>query len=514
MGGDTLATVAPYLLAVVFVLIPLILAPRDMWDGSIIEHAMDTGNLSGLRVWFFTGNWELQYWLIFAERAVSQALGVGFRAVNLTVIALALGLIIHETRLIALERMKLSAMWATVAASLVAVFPAWWALLSSVLTVHLLCLGIGLLGCRLLWAEDRIRQTLGLVIIFLSFQLSSMLVLLPVLSWTFDVLRGGETVPSRRWIPSLRSGLILLAAVVHFSIRKVFFPASGLYEGYNGVVVPLSQDAVLRLVADTARFASFLIIPAIGVLVALVVGGLIGVRRQPPRPRDDHSGVVALLALLLVAASVFPYLAVGKPASLTQLTSTTIRQAFALAPSLALFSVASVSLVGCRLRLLKGQGDLHLKIAAVVLIAVQLGLLVFGLGARLNILYFEQDLQAVLALQEAPPAGRLQIVGEGNPAAGVADYEANRLAFQAWGDTLWWTRMGTEFNPAFEIPRELVEDEANQVKYIFTPSSIECSSTISIEAVGYRGTLSGIGRILSLPQDRSIHISGVASECP
>lgn len=500
----------PYLLASFFVVIPLLVARRDMWDGTLISYGMETGDHSGIRSWLFTSGWELQYWLLASERLVADVAGVSFRTVNLSLTVIAFLLLVRQTTLLARRELKLPTWWAAFAASFVAVFPVWSVLLSSVMTIHLLCLSLSLLGVRLLHSRGRVTQAVGLGLVGASFQLNSLLVFAPVLSYVLDVWTSNRR--SKRWMPSPATSLALGLAVAYFAFQRAFNPPTGLYAGYNAIVNPLSSGGGRALVVNLAGYATFLALPALALLLPLAASRILRARRASGGSLVDMPSVRYYMVLILVVAAVVPYVVVGKTTSVMGFADWSGRQAFVLAPALALATAVLLRFAHVSAAR-SGWGSWPVACAAIWLLVAQVVIGSLGFATKLNRQAFEQDLQAAVSESLRPlPPGTLQIVGEGIPGPTFRPYEANYLVYGATRDTRHWTRIGESVD-ANLAPPAWIGSLGNTSRYIFASSRTKCSSVIQVTARDYTGTARSFWNALHLNQDRSVVVRDVATTC-
>lgn len=475
----------PYASALVFLGIPLAAAKDDMWDGSIIAYAMETRDFTGLRSWFFTSGWEKQYWLLRAEQWIADTTSLEFRWVNGLLLMSGMLLLVFETQSIAVRDLRLTRTWAVAAGTLVATFPAWHVLLSSVLTIHLLCISIGLTAVRLLRSSRLSGRLVGFVLMLLSFQLNSMLLFVPVLSYVGDLMRRWDS--SKRLLPSATSATILAAAVCYYGVQRLLNAPTGVYEGYNELLLPFSSSAALTLLASFMRYATFLFIPSIGVLLLVVVSSLLSNSNRSLNTLTDNR-VRTIAVIGLVTAAVVPYVFVGKSASLTSYMDWDGRQAFPLAPALSLFTVVVLHFTLERMPLARKKRRLAFGMVVAAILAAQAGLLVAGMGVKLNRQSFETDLKDQISqFAEDIPSGTVQVVVAGLPGPAFRDYESNYLLFRATGAANRWATITSDLGSTPQIPDWFESEGVPRAAYAFDQITGNCHTVIKAEARGYQG---------------------------
>jgi hypothetical protein len=503
-------------LAAVFVFLPLALSRGDMWDGTITAYALDLGRLEGLRTAALDNGWVLGFLLTSLEQSIVRLPGLSFALVNLALVVAGFLLLMRETFLLARRQFGMTTAWAALVVCLLVAFPAWNVLMSSVMTIFLICLALGMLGVRLAHADRRALRVAGLILVAISLQLNSLLVFAPVLSYVFDVSRAG--VVRQRWRPSLTTLTILAIAIGYYALQKLLLPHVGLYEGYNETVNVLSPGGIGSLAQNGLRFASFLAIPMAGVVVMVVVAGILG---SAVRSSDDSADRKApdfrlrnAMAILLVAGAIFPYAMVGKSASLVEFIDWTGRHAFVLAPALAILACSYLYYLRVRLTRPGRDGRLIVGLAVITMVAIELVPLSYGFASKLNRQAFERDLQPLLATHRGSlPPGTLQIVGDGIPGPVFRVYESNYLLYRGTGAATWWTRIGARVDPGFSIPAWLDSPERERT-YVFTPASSSCSTVMSISAHGYGGAVQVVRNALGIGRRHYITVDSIESTCP
>ncbi len=493
----------PYAIFVPVFLYPLSRSKGDMWDGDIITYATSTGDFRGLHEWLTTAGWEMQYLLIRAEDKISQFFGLEFRSINVVVILASMILLIAQTRHIAEKVLYFSSRSAVLAASLVTVMPMWNNLVSSVMTVHLVSLALGLSGYRATISNNRYYQISGYVLIFLSFQLNSLLVLIPTLalvSYLISITSGTD-----HRLKKLALGVISFQSIIYYVLKKVLDPATGLYADYNSLVNPFYATGLSLITRSFLHFMTFLVIPVIFVLgreIRYWGGSTRG--ESFLRVLQNKSFHLSLLVL----AAILPYSVVGKSSDIRQFSDWNYRHAFPLAISLALFSAGLYdSAVRKKLHRIK------VNLSVFVVTFLLSSLLVFGFAEKISRQEFESNLKRALIQQvDEPSPGLIQITGSGIPGPTFREYEANWITYGAFGNLDYWSRIGVGVLPDFHPPTLLQEAKYDSM-YLHRKLDRYCQTLIEIYSDGYTSAKSKLLNMVGLGDGTEITVKEVETDC-
>jgi hypothetical protein len=506
----SLLSVAPYLTLGLVMGFQLFRSKIDMWDGTIISYAAKTGDFEGIKHWFFDSNYQIQYFLIRLTAGIAEFLGVSFHTFNILIILFALCVVISQTKVLACKIFGLSREFSIFAACLVAVMPVWNTLVSSVLTYHVLALGLGLFGFKLLLDKSKTLNACGLLFCGISFQLNSMLLFLPSLALVAFLTR---TEAENKKIRLQHTGILLALATLYFTLIRTFHPPTGEFVGYNGFVTPFNIDWFTTSLIDIKGFLTFLVIP---ILVLLIFTPLI-VSRSKSQLKDRMLATARnkrnYMLIALMIFSVIPYLAVGKHANIRDFTDWSGRQGFTLVVPLAIFTASMLeTFIGPKDSAFVTTDKWLVFTAFFSLISIS-SILVLGLATKINRQDFEFDLRSELTDRVAEPApGTLQIIGDGIPGPIFRGFESNFLLFETYGKIVWWSRISNSLEESFEIPA-LISKSIPASNSLFEKSLLNCRTLIRLDVVGYVGRLDALRSFFKLPQERHVRILSIEDSC-
>lgn len=226
-----------------------------------------------------------------------------------------------------------NALWAAV---VFAVFPVYQARVAMVMVGYSICLMLFAVACWLL-VRSRSHPAVWLRVVILvlfvaSFQTASLLVFyyatVPALILLADSTEGRRFQAAVRRL--VRHFDFLVVPLVFWAVRQTWFRPSGLYKNYNEVGAGSSAvlgetlhgmvNSVIFAVADKVPGVASRDVVHPGLRLFLIAAVAVGVlaflalTRLPLERRESNSNLVDA-GVILVAAAVFPYAAVGKVAS-------------------------------------------------------------------------------------------------------------------------------------------------------------------------------------------------------
>lgn len=432
--------------------VPLYLLQQDMYDGAPLAFAFEHKVYEGFREWQLNSAWHLAYAYHMAIFSLAQWLDISrMLLVKLALLAAFAGLY-FQYRWYLREVFRLGGGEATVFAFLASLFISpqiYAASLGTMLPVLVLA---GLTGYRLMHSPGAGRMAAGLLLVLVSFQLTSMLVF--VLALHMGAMISSGTLRRRDWV---LLAVLTAAGVLFFLGRKWAFAPSGPYATYNAIRLPADWNSIRSVLRAGLMFLTWLIVPLTALVASLVWIRLRGawqfrgwaVLREPLWMRR------CAVALLLFASAAFPYAMVAKGPPLftataigSGITEQALRAYYSgpLAPGFSLTSgrhgVLLMLSVAMLLHLamflpgrLFGRHD-HAMTARSALVFGLVAMLPWILGGAWNRLVQQRAEIALargLAALPAPPPGVIDIHYSPVTDWLVHTDTANQIAARAWG---------------------------------------------------------------------------------
>lgn len=460
----------------------LLLAPMDYWDGRILDHAFDTEQIMGVRNWFTTSGWHLQYYIFAAARAVSDVTGVKGSFLLDVITILALCGLVYESARAASRLGALDGSWPLAVAFLVAMFPAWNVLLSSVLFIYVLCCYLVLLGVRLIFDGDRSGFMFGAVATVASLQLNSNFLFSIVLASAYLatdalVLRAPVRPSFVRWV-----GVATLS-VSSFLLLRMNFTPSGDYADYNRINLPGSVREVLQFFFEFARYLQYPTALA-AILLFFTLLTIVLHRRGADRPdftRDPLSLIWPIvIGIALSAAAAFPYVVVGKAADLRSFADWNQRHTFPMVVPIAIFIGGLARYVAVR----AGLGGRY-AFAPIGLVIIFLGIWqTYGVWQKYSRAAYEAALISALQQRRPPASGVVLMIAPQAPGPWFRYYEANWILVQAYRQENWLATLTPTKEQGLRYPEWLNRDDGLQAayrsKYMMRSYEERCLTVLSI----------------------------------
>lgn len=499
MRFELVLKLIPFVLFFLFVTIPMLYLPRDMWDGTIIEYASLKYDFSGLKSYFMESNWFLQYPLSVAIIEISKILDMSYKNLNALVVFILMLIFLRETLLLAERQFRLSKLNSYFTIALVATFSTWGVLLSSIMTLHLACMAIGLLSVRMIHNKNLMPTSIGLIALVISLNLQSLLVFLPVLSFIYDLSERNQVRHSWLVKPTKQTVLIFFTCVIYFTVIRLFFPPTGLYENYNSIDIS-NFDELTKVAFSSLAMITFLL-PIFLIVVCIYILSFIVEKKTIKSINKENIPTAKQIAwlLLLFCSGLFPYAAVGKFSTLWGIGDWGSRQAFLIVLPTCLFTV--LCLQSLYNKFSSGLIKRCVLIGAAVIFLFHMMLLTIDIKHKSNRQMFVTQLEDLIqANEEKLRPGILEIIGVNLPTPQFRPYEANFLMYSATGKANWWTRIGKDEDKNFTIPCYLKEIKNYQIKFIYNYDlKHENNHTVfEIKASGFRGRLNLVQSLLGI----------------
>ena len=501
--------------------IPMLLSPYGLWDGRILYHALDTGQDLGIRNWFTTSGWHLQYYIFWLVEQIAGGTGLsGFTMLRLITVGSLIGMAYEGVRF-GEGVGRLPRFWALAMGAAVAAFPTWNTLLGEVLFMYVLCSWLVLLAVRLIHSDTLRGYLIGMPLLIVSLQLNS--------NFVFSIALAAAYLASD-WVTTsrvtrgqiIRFAVIVIPVVIAFVLLRTLYTPRGEYADYNKF--SLSALNLKILVVEAARYLEYALLISVVLLAAFgLCEGLarLNVAARADRPAgatDLRERARALLwpfvlSIVMMGAAAFPYLAVGKSVDLRSADDWELRHTIPMALPVALFMVS-----GARL-LASWPGIRRSALWFVPLLAALLVLVGFQqmlLWGKLERSAYEAGMIEALKTIPAPPRGLVEMDLQDPPAPALRYYETNWLLYRAYGREDWLSRQ-TEPPSFVDTPAWLARKDseylANKSIYIMRGYAEGCRTELRFSGPHY-GFWRTAGWMLggSLPNNVSVVQTG--SECP
>lgn len=478
----------PYFIYVLCFFVPLFGLNSEFWDGAIIDYAHSIAQYEGLKTWFFDSGWVFQYFQVRILFFISDLTQLSYTALNHFTVFCFGFLLLHETYLFAINVFKLDKKSASFVILLLAVFPVWSVMTSSVLTFHFICLALAFWSIRVIRSQSTFWMIPAWIVVIVIFNFNSLMVFLPCLSYVYDLKSGKE---KRIYVPGLITIILFVLALIEMLIYKVYFPPTGIYEGYNAVKTGFKLHDIYMMMVNAFRFHTYLLLPLLFFILSL------------KRVFFDESKKDLLILLLLFWAGIFPYVVVGKSSTLFSHANWDHRQAFLIAPVIAL-------LIGKIIHSRTNEPARVFLLLKPLSVLFFMALLFLGFAFRYNRLLFEKDLaNALKPIESEIKPGRLQLICTEVPLPEYRIYEANYFMYRNFSRSDSWTSIDTQLKGDFSVPELIRTNPIYQKNYIYSASDTEDQKLIRLSCNGYHNITDVLKNVVGLEHGRGIHLESM-----
>jgi len=481
---------------------------HDMWDGVVTSYGHEVNDISGSRASMLAHGWYLQHFLDLILFELASNLQITFFQISSATSLVLIGLMAREVMLLSKKIFFLEDFFAKIAFCLFIIFPVWQIFFSSIHIIFIFCILLGVVGTRYIHTEHLLlKQCIGYLFILLSFQLSSMLVFIPILSYVYE---SNKRYINQISLPSKLTWFIFSLSVVVFALRQIIFPQVNEISGaYNQLINPFSSPESFKLVlGGILSYSTFLIL--LLPLSFLFLSNMLLIKsylKEFYKKIYANRSTLFLLVILLVA-SVFSYVMVGKYSMLSAeyVMQWEMRHSILLAPVVPIFIAWLFQMVS--LDYPRSSRD---NVFIILTMLLSLAFLLIGVASKLNRHEFEAQFISSLKSQEITP-GTVYLVLDStsvNTTPLMRAYELNNLFYRAFGSIEYDVSFVSKGSKILEHKgytkdeRDLLTLAQSRSKdmwlmEMYDPSNTKCKSIISMEIKDFSGNLNVIKNSLGL----------------
>jgi len=466
-------------------LVQLWFISEDTWDGLILRYGLAVGDISGWLAGVDESGWEVIRPVTDIQLLIALVTGTDYFFGYKVIVSLGILFLARETHILLRSLFRLSPLWANAGVALALSNPVWTATSGSVMIIHVLAIPAALAGVRILMGS-KWTVALSIPFIFFAFELDSLLMLVPVLAFSYALIQEST---GKSWTFALRSHqgikslVTLLIAVAYFFLSNALNPKFGRYESYNSLDSLTSLDN-LTSVFKAGIWFGILILPALISIVTLLWSSQSTLKFKTKLGLLIEEKRFFLVIWLLLLASSLPYILVSKAPVFFEVYDWNGRHGFAFSLAIA---IATVYI----LQLIQETNELTLKrfpvAVASILILAQFGATSLGFAYKYESI--EYDNRLAFELKQALPSipeGYLVMDFSGEALPSHSRYGSIRIQFliyEATGQPLWRSTSDLNAHQVKLDPKLL--SETSRLRDIYSGSSQSCTSNILIAGEGW-----------------------------
>lgn len=299
------------LISLAIVVAPFWLVTRDLFDGASVRFAFETGMSDGLYDWLLAANWVVGVFFFKFSFALSNLMSVDYQLIIKIHLTLLIFLVYYEFYNLGVDFFGLSRSQSLLMANVCLASPCLYAFVNSAAIPIFLCIWLMLIGHRLYRYPLLRFQVIGWLLIVVSFQLNSNLVM--VLALDLVYLSKYRSQWRSRWI-----GFAILActAVLTFGAIKSLAAPVNLFVEYNRLLNIFDFNDARRMVRAVAMYGTWIVVPTF--VLAFVYITIFILQKTSISHGSTNSDVGTnnefgwKASLFLCGAAIFPYVMVGK----------------------------------------------------------------------------------------------------------------------------------------------------------------------------------------------------------
>jgi len=468
------------------------------WDGVLIENAIVQNNLDLLKNFLFDSGWFLQYYFIVSLSFLSDIFDLNFRTLNFYFLLFIYGLFVFEISHLLLNKLKVDFSLFLSFLLLITLSPIFTALTSEILTFHFLMYVIGLMSVRLYNSSHFLSKLIGILFIFLSFNLLSNLVFVPIYSFFYSYFFSKRFSAISLMTP-------LLFAIIFYTFYTILFVPSGAFVGYHKFII-FSPSGILPFLLGASKFLSFFIPLSFLILFILSFVNSKNTFSDAPDIVSFPNGFIfGLFALSF--ASIFPYMATASTSLIWDFDSWTYRQALLLTLPLSLISFFLLIKLSDLFKL----GRKFLLFFLFCLIFFNVVLSTISLVTKYNRYHYANHLVSAIADSSSSIRPGVILLRTKDPVfSNFEQYELNYYLDRILNKPSWWVVPSYTSDITFSLPKYM-NDPKYQKLFSFVPTSKIKSlpvTTVTYSHSGFSGLSSAIKNFIGIGHS-SIRITSI-----
>tara|TARA_A100001234_G_scaffold220877_1_gene234938 strand:- start:366 stop:1871 length:1506 start_codon:yes stop_codon:yes gene_type:complete len=491
-----------FILSVVFILVPLtFFKSNDFWDGVSVSFAFETKKYNSLDEYMLQGGYYFQYLLYKIIFLISETFNFSYKYLINLIYTITIIFLAIECKIISKNVFKLNNYYSKLSGIILIIFPIWHILVSSIFISHVICVLFVFLGTRFLSNRSISKQVLGILILFLSYELKSNFLFSIILVFCYDFINFLNT-KSKNFRKTI---FIFILNIFIFQLIKTFFPPSGLWEGHNQIINILDTFNFKHLIWNSIQFSSFYA-PVIFINLIFFLYNrekILKLNTNEITKNEDFKLMSVLIVLSL--SSIVPYILVLKSSRLIFDSQFSPRNALLLACTISLLITFNLNLIN------KNKFKKHfLDVISPIIICIFLFSSVFLFFEKYNYLKFRDHLISELKLKDIK-AGIVVLNGDGIPDPIIITKESNFIFWKSFNESKWATHILADKN----IPRPTTErfsDNKGNIIYLAENFKMKCITYGNIFTDDYKG-FANILKNMFINKTKSLYLKLYSEDC-
>ncbi len=495
----------------------------DNWDGTHIEFAYITNDLSGIQNFFFKSGWYLQFYLSEFIISIARHINLSYFKTNGIFVFIIFTLFLYENYFISKKIFNLNnnqSIWYLI---FISTFPVFSTLSSSIMTFHIVCFTFSLLCLRLIHTTKSFYVlTLCLFLLLASFNFNSLITFIPILSICYDFLT------NKKLKISVRSLCVCLIATIGIILRLFILVPSSEYESYNNIsfskLFNMSFFQFIELIIPYLSYPALFIVLSLFLILIIYLCGF-KFNKITKKEIHDFINIISLLIIIFIS-SIISYLIVIKTTDYAWNISWNSRQSILTCIPLGLFIIFYLKNILNFFDIDKKYKLKFFNLFMLVIVFFNITIFSSFIFKNLNRDIFENKMieELVINFKNGLEPGTVVIYGEN--ILGTLDkdnsdtnppyrfYELNHILYKAFKKRDYFVGLfSSNKNRTYfqDLINKYAQTHENKILYIIG-DTLKCHSDIEIETNNFNGKLNTIKNILRL-QNPSVKIKKSKISC-
>lgn len=416
-----------------FILFFILKNEWSLWDGVVVEYAILDNNLGELKKLFLNASLILHYYLIKFLNLISHVTNVEYVKVNDFVLILLFIFLFLNITLFLRQIYNIKNSDIIIFITILISFPTWSILLTNVVTFHLFCINLFFLGIILYSKRNILLELIGLLLLFLSFQLNSHY-LLSIIVFGYFYVNNFFSFRKNEYLIKLI--ILTILSFIIFILQNEFFPKKLEYRTYNQFYNLLNLNDLKKIFKHSIYFSTYLF-PLFVFLIGVLILNYNLIKRNIDKIKKIFLSNFFIYLVILLIFSTIPYILVGKHSSYFDndwLHRQSLHLTIFISIMIYYIYINSINLF---------KKNLIINFILVIIIMMNFIVQFNASAIKINRQGFEQDLIVFLDKNtKLFEPGIINIYSHGIPnKTYFRNYESNMVFFRAFRETKWFVEI-------------------------------------------------------------------------
>ena len=479
----------------------------DYWDGVSLKYAYEKKDLDGLKFFLYDSGWYLGFIYFKYIFNISDIFQINYKIILSIINSFLIFLLALEIKNILSKVFKIESNISSLGFWLMAFSPMNYMFFCGMLSMYLFFCYLSFLSVRIFFKKNFFSTLIGCVLILIAFQLNSTFLFIPVLVFLIECKENRiNKINLNNFKKLKKTFFILFLSITCYKLYNYFLPKQGLWDGYVSLINISNFFWIKQTIYNIINFITFPIF-------YVTIFGLVSIvflifSKEKSIKLNDLKIDNFLLSIILILASVFPYLAVGKSTNIFDFTYNywEIRQAILFYPALVILFIIFID----SLDLLKLK-----KFIFISFLISNLFILFVSINKLNNFTNFKLDLKKILIREDIKPGIVTFIISKRiNPRIIIREVNyilnSSKNFDQKWlSEFIYYDQFNDKDEKDFY---PIYSNKRNLNNYLAKNFHNKCHTKFKISEEGYSGIFNNYFSFFS-DVDKKIYLNKVSEIC-